>query len=185
MRKNKGWRADETVILFASQPVPEINPFSGLTGDLQLPRRVEARLRDFVAQHQGFRLLVRYHPSEQGVTFQQGQSRVEQSRAEEDWPVVLNAVDIAVTFVDSLAAWEASLAGRPVIALRKYETIESPDTVMDWATVLSWPDAIEQVLLAWRANKPQPVQVDMAVGNSATEKIIAVIDSLLESADNK
>jgi len=117
MRLEKGWGNNEKVILFASQPEPAKHPFENLQGDPSLPRRIEAHLREFIATQPNFRLVVRYHPSEQGVLFQNGQERVSQSIASDDLAVLLNAVDIVVN-ISSTVGLEGYLAGKPVLSVR-------------------------------------------------------------------
>lgn len=114
LRAEHGFTADERVILWASGVEPERHPFTGAAGDPTLPRRVEAELRRIVATEPGWRLVVRYHPSET-VEFVP-QTNVVQSTRSDNLHALVNAVD-AVVVIASTVGLEAHLAGRPVVSI--------------------------------------------------------------------
>lgn len=184
LRTAKGWSAAETVILWASQVEPEHHPFTALVGDPTFPRRVEARLREFISDHQQHRLVVRYHPSER-VEFLSGQARVELSLSSEDLATLIHAVDIVVV-ATSTVGLEAHLAGRAVLSIRgSVFTQDVPYCQMGIATDVASPDTLGQALSSINLRavgriKELPERTEQL---SATEKLVAVAESLL-AAEN-
>jgi|CXWL01.1.fsa_nt_gi hypothetical protein len=116
MRNQRGWNDGKINILFASQPEPEWHPFNGKMGNPALPDDIENVLRSFVASQDGFRLIVRYHPS-QNCVFRDGKN-VEFSPSSDEIAVVLHAVDMIIT-ITSTVAIEAHILEKPVITVDK------------------------------------------------------------------
>lgn len=180
MRRAKGWREDETVVLWASQVEPEHHPFVPRLGDPTLPRRIEASLRDFVREHEKHRLVVRYHPSE-CTQFQSGQARVDASPSSEDLATLLHAVDIVVV-TSSTVGLEAHLAGRTVLSVTgSVFTQDAPYGKMGIAVDVASPDLLGAALSSVSLQGAQDLhapKTDTRVV-SATESIVAVAESLL------
>ncbi|MGH8381176.1 hypothetical protein [Pseudomonas sp.] len=179
LRVSKGWAADETVLLWASQVEPEQHPFADRKGDPTLPSRIEASLRRFVSQNAGYRLVVRYHPSER-VTFEQGQERVELSRGSEDLVALLHAVDVVVV-MSSTVGLEAHLVGRPVLSVSgSVFTADAPYGQMGIATDVPSADQLEAALLSMDLPTSQTPCSNDALATSPTNNLVNVIESLLE-----
>jgi CDP-glycerol glycerophosphotransferase (TagB/SpsB family) len=176
MRHARGWNDGKKTVLWASQIEPERHPFTDLSGDPSLPRRVESHLRDIAAADKNLRLVVRYHPSER-VVFEPG-VRVEFSPVSEPISTLLHAVD-AVVVTASTVGLEAALAGRPVVSIDN--SIFTPDTqyaamgVSRGVTDLQDLRIALNEVLAGRG----PVFTQGQTGKTATQEILQVIDSLL------
>jgi len=182
LRRDRSWPEEDVVILWASQIEPERHPFADRHGDPSLPRRIEAELRQFVAQHDGFQLVVRYHPSER-IDFMQGQARVHFSPVTEDLAALLHAVDIVVVTASTVGL-EAYLAGRRVISVdASIFTSDAPYSQMGVSTGVQSPDGLGDVLLHAAANRAVWAEANLAddemAGLSPTCKIAQVIDSML------
>ncbi|MBV6285864.1 hypothetical protein [Pseudomonas aegrilactucae] len=180
LRTARGWGADEVVILWASQVEPERHPFAARQGDPSFPRRVEARLREFVCDHPQYRLVLRYHPSER-VEFQPGQARVELSPSSEDLATLLHAVDIVVV-ATSTVGLEAHLAGRAVLAVQG--SMFSPDAPygqMGIATDVASPELLGQALSSINLQATPGIdELPERTGQlSPTQKLVEVVESLL------
>jgi len=178
MRQAKGWADNETVVLWASQPEPSQHPFNDLQGDSLLPRKIETHLREFVARQSNFRLVVRYHPSEQGVLFKTGESRVEQSLASEDLSVLLNAVDKVVTLTSTVGL-EGYLASKPVISVRgSVFDKDVPYGEMGIATEVKTMDELDNALLTHTINTEYSTSVETPYQQLPTQRMIEVMDEL-------
>ncbi|MEQ1706319.1 MAG: CDP-glycerol glycerophosphotransferase family protein, partial [Rickettsiales bacterium] len=116
MRAGRGWNDGKINILFASQPEPENHPFNDKIGNIHLPDEIENVLRGFVGNNDEYRLIVRYHPS-QNCVFKEGKN-VELSTQQEAISAVLHAVDLVITITSTVAV-EASIIGKPVITVDK------------------------------------------------------------------
>lgn len=114
LRELKGIDCSKKLILYASQPEPEIHPFNDRKGDPQLPREIERELRLFVSLNPEYSLIVRYHPSE-NVAFDP-QYNVFQSAKHESLHELLHAVDIVVVTASTVGL-EASLIGKQVVSV--------------------------------------------------------------------
>lgn len=182
LRAQRSWGNDELVILWGSQIEPEKHPFAERFGDPMLPRKIEAELRDFVSTHPGFRLVVRYHPSER-AEFASGQDRVDFSPASEDLAALLHAVDLVVVTASTVGL-EAHLAGRPVISVdASVFTPDAPYSKMGISVGVPSPKELEFALMAIATSKlgresTREVGEELAdVG--PTQRIVQVIQSVL------
>jgi len=177
LRKTRGWDDGRVTILWASQVEPERHPFAPeRVGDPSLPRRVEARLREFVSHNQGFRLVVRYHPSEHEEFLPQ--PRVEFSPPAESLSALLHAVDIVVVTASTVGL-EASLAGRPVLSVDcSIFTADAPYSEMGISLGVAGVDLVPAALLQLARRLPREPAADVADGASATARVLQVIDSL-------
>jgi len=183
MRQAKGWADNETVILWASQPEPLQHPFQNRVADALLPRKIEAHLRGFIARHSNFRLVVRYHPGEQGVLFKTGEPRVEQSLPSEDLSVLLNAVDKVVTLTSTVGL-EGYLAGKPVISVRGSVFDEDvPYGEMGIATAVNTMGELDNALLTTNINNERSDSVETLYQQLPTQRMIEVIDELYSWRD--
>lgn len=182
LRQDRSWRDDETVILWASQIEPDKHPFADRHGDPSLPRRIEAQLRQFVAARSGFRLVVRYHPSER-EEFQSGQPGVDFSPGAEDLAALLHAVDVVVVTASTVGL-EAHLAGRPVVSVdASVFTADAPYSQMGISIGVQEPGDLDAALLGLAAPTRRQALPEGAGPEGAdfgpTQKIVQVINSML------
>lgn len=179
LKTNRGWNGESLTILWASQIEPEQHPFTKRIGDPSLPRRIEAYLRNFLANNQNFRLVVRYHPSEREV-FKNG-PRIEFSPVSEDLGALLHAVDIVVVTASTVGL-EASLIGRKVISVdNSIFTDDAPFSKMGISTGVQRVEDIGPELLKYAASKnlaASSIDATVPPESSSTQKILQVIDSL-------
>jgi CDP-glycerol glycerophosphotransferase (TagB/SpsB family) len=174
----RGWDDGLRTILWASQVEPERHPFSGSIGDSSLPYRIEHYLRDFVAENPGFRLVVRYHPSQQEVFIEH--AAVHLSRSDEDLGALLHAVDVAVV-TTSTVGLEAALAGLPVISVDcSVFTEDAPYSRMGIATGVPQVEALGDTLrgLWTSAGRDALRRLTFNEATPATENVVHVIESL-------
>jgi hypothetical protein len=180
LRHHKGWDDDMTTLLWASQIEPAQHPFNGEPGDPSLPRQVERELRSFVRSHGGFRLVVRYHPSER-ETFV-AEEGVEFSPPQEPLAALLHAVDVVVITASTVGV-EAALLGRPVISVdRSVLTQDAPYAEMGISHgVKRLEDLPDALLQAARKSRESRVHRSRPAGAdpSATERVMREIESLL------
>ena len=114
MRIDLGWNDGLKTILYAPNEEPAVNPITGKPGDPSLPARNEKALRDFIASDDRFRLVIRYHPS-QNIEFVP-QCRVVHSPISMPLAPLLHAVDVVVVTASTVGL-EAYVAGKPVVSL--------------------------------------------------------------------
>jgi len=180
LRRARGWNDDLITVLWASQIEAARHPFTDRVGDPSLPRRIERYLRDFVAENPGYRLVVRYHPSEREVFIRQ--PFVEFSPTSEDIAALLHAVDVVVVTASTVGL-EASLAGRPVISVDdSVITADVPYSAMGISIGVPKLECLGPAL-GRLAGSHRPVSQStgaaLRTGTSATERVIQVINSLL------
>lgn len=184
LRHRRGWDDGLVTLLWASQVEPEQHPFAPLRGDPALPRKIEAVLRRFVQDNPGFRLVVRYHPSEQ-VEFIE-QHGVSFSPNSENLHILLHAVD-GVVVTASTVGLEASLIGKPVLSVDcSVFTDDAPYSRMGVSHGVSSPEGLPVAInglyscgkfatltSAYMSEKT----TDEAAKLSATLKVVNVIES--------
>jgi len=177
IKKSRGWDCSKlTTLLYASQPEPAQHPFTDLNGDPELPRKIEQSLCDFIRVNTNFRLVVRYHPSE-NVDFLP-QERVYFSPREEDLHGLLHAVDIVIVTASTVGL-EAYLVGKKVISVdNSIFTEDAPYSRMGISkgvdSVGLLPEKIVSVCQQSQSSK-------YSAGNlNATQKVINVIEELLD-----
>lgn len=177
LRSARGWDDGLRTILWASQVEPERHPFSGSAGDPSLPHQIEQYLRDFVVENLGFRLVVRYHPSQQEVFITH--PAVQLSRADEDLGALLHAVDMAIV-TTSTVGLEASITGLPVISVECSVFAEdAPYSRMGIATGVPQVEALGDALRSWAsADKGAHRRRTFDEAMSATKNVVDVIESL-------
>jgi len=183
LRRKRGWDDGRITLLWASQFEPECHPFADRYGDPSLPRRVEKELRRFIGAHQGYRLVVRYHPSER-LAFVPGE-RIEFSPMSENISVLLHAVDIVIVTASTVGL-EASIAGRPVISVDA--SVFTPDTLyskMGVSTGVNHPSDLHEVLhdfaLSGGNTRSSSISTSSSsgLGVTATDRLLSVIESFL------
>lgn len=185
MRQERGWDDGRITLLWASQVEPAQHPFSGIKGDPNLPRIIERVLREFVEGNKEFRLIVRYHPSEQ-VKFVE-QSDVIFSSLSESLHILLHAVDLVVVTASTVGL-EASLIGKPVLSVDCSTVTEgAPYSKMGISLGVSRPEelplAIEKMLFENVVLKTQALSQSCLIdsGRSATTNVVNVIESLINN----
>ncbi len=144
LRNARKWDDGRLNILWASTVEPQRHPFTGEVGDPELPRRVEACLREIVSRNENLRLIVRYHPSE-NITFEPAPN-VELSPVDEPLHAVLHAID-AVVVTASTVGLEAWLAKRPVLSVDgSIFTADAPFAKMGIAQGVSTLEKLAELL---------------------------------------
>lgn len=179
LRHERGWDDGSTTLLWASQPEPEQHPFAPRRGDLALPRKIEDVLRRFVQDNVGFRLVVRYHPSER-VEFVEGPG-VTFSPTSENLHVLLHAVDMAIVTASTVGL-EASLIGKPVLSVDcSIFTEDAPYSAMGISQGVpaaeDLPSAIQRLC---EQHKPVAAGPGNTMAFPATQKVADVVESLLK-----
>jgi glycosyltransferase involved in cell wall biosynthesis len=177
-RRARGWDDSRRTILWASQVEPEHHPFDGRPGNPDLPRQVEGELRAFVGANPGYRLLVRYHPSER-VPFLP-EPNVEFSGREENLDAVLNAVDIVVVTASTVGL-EAAIAGRPVISVDcSVFTADTPYARFGISVGVDAPTDVARAIAALPARAAVAGrQYGIAGAGHATTQVFDVIKELM------
>ena len=181
LREERGWGNDRKTILWASQIEPLKHPFADDVGDPSLPRRIETVLREFVKGNADYRLVIRYHPSEQ-IAFAPDEN-VFFSPTTESLPALLHAVDLVVVTASTVGV-EAHLMGRPVISvdcsiLRK----DAPFSEMGVSVGVPQPQGLPEAIRSITGNEGVPL-ADLAERNtSATEEVARTVTELLAKQD--
>jgi hypothetical protein len=179
LREARGWDDGLITVLWASQVEPARHPFTDTVGDPSLPCRTEQYLRNFVSENHGFRLVVRYHPSQQVVFVPQ--PAVELSGPDEDLATLLHAIDLVVVLTSTVGL-EASLAGRPVISVdSSVFTEDAPYSRMGISTGVPTVEGLGEVLREFRRTAAGHAQGRPIFHEemSATNNVVRVIESLL------
>ena len=114
LKKNKKWNDGKINILWASQPEFKQHPFCSKIGDPILLDRIEDVLRNFVKDNPNFRLIVRYHSSENKNFIHE--ENVEFSSCNESIEPLLHAVDLVVVTASTVGL-QAHIIGKPVISV--------------------------------------------------------------------
>lgn len=122
-RAQLGLNSDDRLIVWISQPEPQLHPFSGVPGDVNLPLKVERELAAEFANDAHIHLVMRLHPSEDRPPEVTG-PRIRYGSAEEPLDDLLSAADCLIT-TSSTVGLEAGLLGVPVVQLTT--SIFSPD----------------------------------------------------------
>lgn len=175
MKRARRWDDSKITLLYASQPEPLKHPFNERIGDPLLPRNIENLLRQFISTNERYRLVIRYHPSE-NVQFEP-QDNVYLSPRGESLHSLLHAVDIVVVTASTVGL-EANLIGKDVISIdNSIFTKDAPYSKMGISigvpNVESVAETIQSLKFDLKASKPLDKRV------SACSKIMKVIDGLL------
>jgi len=166
-------------LLYASQPEPKIHPFNGTKGDETLPQRIESELRSLVKNNAGFRLVVRYHPS-QNVDFIP-QERVSPSYQTENVQELLHAVDIVVV-TTSTVGLEAHLIGKPVVSIdTSIFTADAPYSRMGISTGVPSIDRLAEAIktIAAKLHEYKNKKIEL----KATQKVLGVISNTINDLE--
>jgi CDP-glycerol glycerophosphotransferase (TagB/SpsB family) len=176
-----GWSDDRRTILWASQPEPAVHPFSGRTGDPSLPRRIETTLRQFVAAHDGWRLVIRYHPSEQ-IAFVPAPN-VDFSSPGDRLEYLLNAVDLVIVTASTVGL-EAAILGLPVLSLDC--SVSTPDTLFSErgvsigvGTVAELPGAIVEQGMKMDGEHSGEAKAAFLMPDHPAQAILAQVEGLI------
>jgi hypothetical protein len=113
-RKTLSAADDSKILVWASQPEPEIHPVNGKLADAMLPAKIETILREWVQSRENVRLVIRYHPNEnKNFSYQKN---VYLSKRGDDLRILLNACDGLITMTSTVGL-QASALGKPVISV--------------------------------------------------------------------
>lgn len=169
------WHDDQVItLLYASQVESEQNP----SADPELPRHIENKLRNLVSKDKRYRLVLRFHPSE-NVHFRPQDGVIFSSPNEKLHPL-LHAVDIVIVMTSTVGL-EAHLAGKPVISVEmSVSSPACPYTRMGVSSGVSNLDMLEAKISSMRDEI-----LTLSKGNyklaklDATDKVMKVIYDLL------
>ncbi|MCO4822987.1 MAG: hypothetical protein KC469_13030 [Flavobacteriaceae bacterium] len=182
---NRKWANSRKVILWASQPEPELHPFdSNKMGDSSLPRKVEVQLFKVLSKHPDWQLVIRSHPSE-NTKYGDLPGNVEISLKSENLHELLASVDCVITMTSTVAI-EAALMGKPVISIDlSIFTDDSPYSKMGLSQGIDNLEDLEQVIKGTTAELVDFERIKKVVGknHNSTENIVSVIKSLLLSIE--
>lgn len=131
-------------ILYASTDEQKINRWTGEKGDVNLPKKIEAKLREYIKKNKKINLIIRRHPS-QSLEVKKG-DRVFQSNQDQNINAILNAADIIIHSASTVGL-QAALIGKSVINI-ELSTISSdlPLTSMNLGRSLFSLDEMEKVI---------------------------------------
>jgi hypothetical protein len=186
LRTERGWNDGVITLLWAPQVETKNHPFvPGLVGDPNLPRKIEQVLRRFVQDNSGFRLVVRYHPSE-NIDFIV-QEKVSLSPPSESLHELLHAVDGVITTASTVGV-EASLIHKQVISVDcSIYTADLPLSAMGMALGVPSLELLPSMILEFHErgefagsstslDRSSPGESNRL---SATEQVVNVVESLL------
>ena len=161
------------VILWASQPEPNIHPFTHEPGNPELPGQILSSLINFAARDRECVLLVRPHPSE-NASFDCQLSNVVFARREIPISQLVHAADVCVTMTSTVAL-EAAIAGKPVVCVSG--SVFEKDVMfveMGIALRASVADLEETVVRAISTRLIRPVGEDGKAAKRVAEVILSV-----------
>ena len=181
LRAARGWNDGTVTLLWASQIESARHPFIGVAGNPLLPRQIEQVLRQFIREHSGFRLVVRYHPSEREIFVEQ--ARIDLSLSSEPLPLLLRAVDLVVVTASTVGL-EAFIAGRPVISVDNSVFTEgAPYSHMGISTGVPEPEDLPlELIKAAKANRVSSglnAASEHGRSGGADQRVLTVIETLL------
>lgn len=179
IRAGRGWIEDKLItLLYASQPEPKKHPFNNLLGNPELPRDIERSLREFIKNNKDYRLVIRYHPSENEIF--QPQERVVFSPRNENLHGLLHAVNIVIVTASTVGL-EGHLIGKPIISIdNSIFTDDAPYSRMGISSGIQNLSMLSSEIIYQSENL---IAQSEGVGElDATSKVMAVIDQLLGSA---
>ncbi|MEY8199460.1 MAG: UDP-N-acetylglucosamine 2-epimerase [Colwellia sp.] len=167
----------KNVLFWASQPEPEVHPFTQESGgDPNLPLAIEQKLVEFVESRHDWVLVIRLHPSENRYVSYKS-TKVFISPSDEKMTDVLFSCNCLVT-IASTVALEAHLIGKPVITIDKsIFTDDAPFSKMGVSkgvkdlSILA--QAIEELTSKVSNDDEGPGELN------ATRKVIEVIEGLI------
>ena len=178
LRSKKGW-GNKKVILWCSQPEPEVHPFTGKKGNPNLPLTIEKELQKICNKYEAWHLFVRPHPSENLDTRMQLKG-VEYGQVE-DLYELLYAVDLVVV-MSTTVGLEAALIGKPVVALNM--SIFSPDMPYADMGIAYGVDCLEELSdTLQEALKKRALSTGLPPVGHAAHAVCEVITGMLEEAD--
>lgn len=176
-------RANPT-ILWASQPEPEIHPFTDRYGDSELPRKIDASLLKMMEKHPEWSLIIRPHPSEI-VDFGVLPRNVRLSPKSEDLYSLLKDIDLVITMTSTVGL-EAALLGLPVITIDlSIFTEDAPYSDMGVSVgvtdLIMLEKTVSEVINSGKVSKCSSLP---EVGD-ATDNIMRVVHGLLDKEQVK
>jgi len=176
VRRRHAWAAAK-VILWVSQPEPSRHPFSGKTGDPDLPRTIDRHLISLLGKRHDWRLVIRPHPSE-NLHYADLPDRVSLSGRGDDLAELLAGVDCVVV-CSSTVGLEAALLGRPVVQIQQsIFSGDAPYARMGIAVSVENLDNLEAGIEQALSFPKRPAVALPAVGTAAA-KVVDVIESVV------
>lgn len=179
LRKSKGWKPQDKILLFAQQNEPAIHPFTGEKGDIALPKKLNDQfISSLKNTNSQVKLCIRYHPNQTPIPCAR-HPKLTESNQSEDLGVLLNAVD-AVFTCSSTVAYQAAILGKPII--QGMFSIFSKDICFKEIANASIVRKFEEIPHIWEkiaeGHLPKPRLVTKNE-KTAAQKIINTIDKIL------
>ncbi|MFL2755365.1 MAG: hypothetical protein ACJ0BF_04590 [Gammaproteobacteria bacterium] len=141
-------KKNQKVVLWVSQPVPEINNLNGLKGDKNLPKKILKELLKISKKRDDLFFINRLHPNESLLNFQEYKNFVK-SKTKNVYDD-LSVADIVIV-INSSVGYQAFLENKKIIQIQNSNLSDSsPYSKMGIATPLfnldSFEDRIDHVL---------------------------------------
>lgn len=177
LRKKRGIAKETKVILWASQPEPELHPLTGKAGDPTLPRKIDKALLKAVANHSDWQLVIRPHPSE-NLDYNQLPDNVRISRSNDNLHELLSMVDVVVTMWSTVGL-EAVILKKPLITVDlSISTTYMPYSQMNISRGITNLNDLEHVLAQELKNNRENMVTLPHIGSSASNVISVINDTI-------
>ena len=173
LREARGWRAEQRVVTWASQPEPS---------DPQLARRIEATLIAALEVYPAWQVVIRPHPSEQFV-LPNAHPRLTLSTRADDLHTLLAASDVVVTMTSTVGL-EAVLLGKPLVTwdlsentrFCPYSAMGLSDGVTDLDHLAAAVSAAAEAAATGKRRTP-----DLPPIGNACAAVVAALDDVLSA----
>ena len=175
LKKEKKWDDGKINILWASQPEPKQHPFCSKIGDPILLDRIEDVLRNFVKENPNFRLIVRYHPSENKKFIHE--DNVEFSSCNEPIEPLIHAVDLVVVTASTVGL-QAHIIGKPVISVDNTIWTDDVKYAQQGISIgIRIPEELPDIIRNFKAFLGEKVVPQYP--KNATQNVINIIEEIL------
>lgn len=167
-RKEQGW-SDKIIIFWASHAEPSPNQ--------DLPAKIDEMAWQAVKQHEDWRLIVRFHPSEAPRELPDDPRIYISNKAEEITPLIY-ACD-ACLIINSTVGLEAALIEKPLVSVDL--SVFTPDTPFADMGISQGAKSLDQIptILADAVKRGPYQREGLKLIDNATEKVIATVLELI------
>jgi len=172
-------RFEKRNILWASQPEPEMHPFTKQKGDSQLPRKIEQELFSLAEKNPSLSIVLRPHPSEE-LYYERLPCNIRLSE-NEDLYELLSQMDLVVV-MSSTVGLEASLLDIPVVSVdTSVFTEDAPYSDMGVSIGVDDISALNKTILSvLHAPKSSADKSKLVLEGSATDNVVGVIIGMMK-----
>ena len=173
-------KSSSPVILWASQPEPKMHPFTGQSGDVLLPRKIESELLKLAQQKPTWQFVFRPHPSENTI-YESLPANVRISDKLEDLHNLLSQVDLVVTMTSTVGL-EAALVGLPVVSVDlSVITDDAPYSKMGISKGISELGQLQAAIHFCLQNEHKLEQQELPEVGFAVDRVMKEIETLVAS----